>query len=216
MQTQDILCLANSHKHQARCVAGLTRDGIWIRPVSETEDGAISAESCMLDTGRPIAPLDVVRIPFAAPAPRLHQPENWIISDSAWKLVRSREIAEVHGFLESSTAATADLFGTRTDRVTWSQIQQGPPSNSLALVKAVRPTFFWSPRNPTQRRVIFSFQQTEYDLPITFDFDLPRLGEQRHNSECDWYLTVSLGEPFAAQGYDCFKLVAGALEIPQP
>ncbi len=210
----EILCLANSSKFNRRCVAGLTSDGTWIRPVSDSEDGALSEEACKVNAERLIAPLDIVRIPVIGSAPRPHQPENWIISDDPWEYVDSKYVPDIREFLESSVTNTPSLFGTKTNRVTWKQIQQEPPSSSLALVKAVRPTFQWSRDNPTQRRAIFWVQQTKYDLPITFDFDLPRQGQQRHSSESNWFLTISLGEPFAAQGNDCFKLVAGALEIP--
>ena len=49
---------------------------------------------------------------------------------------------------------------------------------------------------------------------MTFESDLPRLGEERHRSNSTWYFTISLGEPWQEQGSDCFNLVACALEAP--
>ncbi len=212
MSEIEILCLANSWKRGGRCIAGLTRDGEWIRPVSETEDGEISEENCMLDIGRPAAPLDVLRIPIKAAAPRPYQPENWAISNGTWKFLRSRKLVEVQEFLESSVSKAANLFGNKDNKVTWEQIQHNPPRSSLALVKAGRPAF---KNYPKQRRCIFTFRKQKYDLPITFDFDLPLHGENVHESESDWFLTISLGEPWDGQGNACYKLIAGALEIPK-
>ena len=43
--------------------AGLQwKDGSWIRPVSDTEDGSLTASNCILDVGRQVRPLDVVRL----------------------------------------------------------------------------------------------------------------------------------------------------------
>ena len=64
------------------------------------------------------------------------------------------------------------------------------------------------------RRARFEYGGVEYDLPMTFEFELPRLGEQAHHSNSSWYFTISLGEPWEEQGGDCFKLVACALEAP--
>ena len=106
------------------------------------------------------------------------------------------------------------LFGTTRERVTWSQIQKSELSASLALVKAVGPQFHWSPSSPTQRRASFYLGGVAYDLPITFEFDLPAQGEASHRSKSVWYFTISLGEPYLRQGNDCFKLIAGAIELP--
>ena len=106
------------------------------------------------------------------------------------------------------------LFGTTRERVTWSQIQKSELSASLALVKAVGPQFHWSPSNPTQRRASFYLGGAAYDLPITFEFELPAQGDASHRSKSAWYFTISLGEPYARQGNDCFKLIAGAIELP--
>ena len=84
---------------------------------------------------------------------------------------------------------------------------------SLALVKVMEPEFHWSPSNPAQRRASFDIGGVSYDLPITFEFGLPAQGEASHRSRSSWYLTISLGEPYARQGNDCFKLIAGAIEV---
>lgn len=214
MHEIEMLCLANSWKYGGRCVAGVQNDGSWIRPVSDTEDGSLNGNSCLMRGGRPVRVLDVVRLRVQSPDPRPHQPENWIVTDDEWVLLRSRNVHEVSEFLDSVTVQGPSLFGTTTERVTWSQIQESESNPSLALVKAQRPRFHWSQSNPTQRRASFALGGVSYDLPMTFEFELPAKGEANHRSQSSWYFTISLGEPFARQGNDCFKLIAGAIEIP--
>lgn len=210
----EMLCLANSRKPGGRCVAGLTKDGSWIRPVTATANGALSPRMCRLDVGRPIQPLDVVRLKVERHDPRPHQPENWIVADQPWKLRREAKLSEVTRFLDRMLTSEPNLFGTTTRKVAWAQIQANGPNSSLALVKAVRPRFSRSSLKPSQSRARFEYRGFTYDLPVTFDFDLPPEREPDHRSAANWYFTVSLGEPWEEQGSDCFKLIAGALEVP--
>lgn len=215
MPEVEMLCLANSWKHGHRCVAGVLLDHeSWIRPVSDTEDGSLSESACQLDTGCAARPLDIVRLGVREPRPRPHQPENWIVTDDQWTLRGSRTMPEVGTILDSVAVEGPDLFGTTSNRVAWAQIQDSELRASLALVEAVAPEFLWSPWNPTQRRAKFSLGGVSYDLPITFEFEFPAPGTRTHRSQASWYFTISLGEPFAQQGNDCFKLIAGAIEIP--
>ena len=137
-----------------------------------------------------------------------------MIADTPWELLRGRTVAEVADFLDSVATDGPELFGSTTRSVTWEQIQRSGVKRSLALVKATRPEFHWSPTSPTQRRANFELGEASYDLPITFERGLPAQGEASHHSQSSWYFTISLGEPYARQGNDCFKLIAGAIEIP--
>lgn len=213
MLHQRMLCLANSRKFNGRCVAGLLADGSWMRPVTATEDGSLAPAMCMLDIGRPVQSLDVVLVSVEYRDPRLHQPENWIVADGPWRFLRTRNLSEVRDFLDGVLTDDPELLGTRTNKVTWAELRQNPPSSSLALVKAARPVFTRNPHKRSQRRARFKHHGSTYDLPITFDIELPD-ADQDHRSASDWYFTISLGEPWEEQGSDCFKLVAGALEAP--
>ena len=209
-----MLCLANSRKPGGRCVAGLKKNGSWIRPVTNTKIGALAHDTSVLDAGRPVQPLDVVRLRVERHAPRPHQPENWIVADEPWELVREVQIADVEAFLDGVLTGKPSLFGTTTNKVTWTQIEADGTDSSLALVKAARPVFGRSLLKPAQRRATFVYRGFTYDLPITFDFELPPEGEQDHRSASNWYFTISLGEPWEEHGSNCFKLVACALEAP--
>ncbi|MYJ35634.1 MAG: hypothetical protein F4071_06815 [Acidimicrobiaceae bacterium] len=179
--------------------------------MTATEGGTLTSAMCTLDKGRPVRALDVVRVGVTQPEPRLHQPENWVITGKRWKLVETRNLDDIQDFLDGALTDEPELFGTTSNKVAWSRIQRRGTDSSLALVKAKNPTFGWNPHKPSQRRAKFVYRGFTYDLPITFEFDLPPTGEQEHRSASTWYFTISLGEPYEGS---CFKLIAGALEAP--
>jgi Dual OB-containing domain len=76
-----IVCLANSRKHQGRCVAGLewsaAKAGPWIRPVSGLPRGVLIYERfCGNANGRDPRLLDLIDIEFLVPQPHAYQVEN--------------------------------------------------------------------------------------------------------------------------------------------
>lgn len=208
MPVVDMLCLANSRKYGGRCVAGILNDGSWIRPVSDSDDGSLPESACQLDVGRAVRPLDVVELAVAAADPRPHQPENWIVADETWKLARTRDLADIADFLDRRVYGEPLLFGTLATTVVWERILDGDLDHSLALLRISRPLYRWSDRDPTQLRAEFEYRGNSYDLPLTFE-EVPPAGR----SPADWFLTISLGEPFARQRNNCYKLIAGAIEI---
>ncbi len=206
----DILCLANAWKKGGRCIAGIRMDeGSWVRPVSDTKDGELTDSQCKMDAGRQVAPLDVVRVYLKAPAPRPHQPEDWLISARQWRLQRRLDASEAKKVLKKSRELhEGGIFGTTTDRVPLSQIDSLPGGrikSSLTVVRAKAPEFRWG-KKPGQKRAVFRHAGTTYDLAMTFE-DRPPVGQ----STSKWYFTISLGEPFHGS---CYKLVAGAIEVP--
>ena len=72
IERKQMLCLAYSWKHGGRCVAGLLPDDSWIRPVTATGDGSLAPPMFMLDIGRAVRALDLVRVGVERPEPRLH------------------------------------------------------------------------------------------------------------------------------------------------
>ncbi|MCQ3815074.1 MAG: hypothetical protein KTU85_11765 [Acidimicrobiia bacterium] len=208
----EMLCIANSEKLGGRCVAGMRLDDkSLIRPVSDTKDGELNASACQLNVGRAVQPLDVVRVGLRRPEPRRHQPENWIATDKQWVLVDQLTPQTALLTLQKMSVEGPNLFGTCTDHVTWAQIQESGVQASLAIVKAVAPKFF--PRKG-KRRAAFDLRGTCYDLSIKFHIELPADGKRIHRSQASWYFTISLGEPLPEKDNACFKLIAGAIEIP--
>ncbi len=217
-----MLCMANSWKHQERCIAGLLKNGTWVRPVSTAQGGAITEDQCQLDVGRPIQPLDLVRLPIEKAAPILHQPENQLIANKPWLLLKEKkaENNKVVSLLTRSEHKKDTLFGTEDDKISWSSIERQGLAESLVLVRAVGPYFrrkrTWSGR--TQIRSGFTFAGTDYDLPVTFEAShILQEGKNFTQSSSDWWFTVSLGGAFRPYGYQekyCYMLIAGAIEIP--
>src|SRR5438874_2580415 len=93
MPVATILCLANSRKLAGRCAAGLRLDGTgWVRMVSKLHNGILNAAHLFLDNGNEAALLDVLDIGFAKPKPEIHQPENWLLDGSIWKLHARQDV----------------------------------------------------------------------------------------------------------------------------
>jgi hypothetical protein len=82
MSSVDLICLANSYKLGARCLAGLRVDGGgWVRPVSDKEDGQLRYGQYRLPDHSEPHLFDVIRVGLIDRQPQ---------SPSARKLARGR------------------------------------------------------------------------------------------------------------------------------
>src|SRR4051794_37579740 len=97
MPSEEFLVLASSKKLGGRCVAGITREGRWVRPVSGAPRGLLKAE-CAVD-GRWPELLDVVHFGYEKPLEDPAQPENVLIDGSPWELCRRLPRDEAYGRL---------------------------------------------------------------------------------------------------------------------
>jgi hypothetical protein len=72
-----IICLANSWKRRARCIAGIDlATGCWARPVTDSADGGVPDHVRKLRRGEP-ALLDILDLPLAPDGPDFgFEPEN--------------------------------------------------------------------------------------------------------------------------------------------
>ena len=226
MQNVQFLCLANSRKHSGRCVAGLRLDGLgWVRPVSTLPDGTLFANHYLLDDGAEPRLLDVVEVEVTAAQPEPHQPENWLLAQSRWRLVERLAPKDVLRRLSLAVIATPLLFGTESDRIDYSTLLERPASSSLALVlpRGIRWQIRRSLRGGRQTRCTFHLGGQYYDLSVTdpeFEGRLVELDMGVHprdvagiSSADRILLTISLGEPLDGI---CYKLVAAVLVLPGP
>lgn len=223
MPTEEILVLASSRKHGGRCVAGITRSGEWVRPVSGDARGLVKAE-CGVERRWPEV-LDVVRFGYSKKLEEPAQPENFLIDGSAWELRRRLKPTEAGETLHRFLASGPRLLGNRGRAMPEGEAAEGVEA-SLALIEprsgielALTPPE--DGQGKPRPRVTFRFASKEYELPVT---DIPverairEAGIGRHDPEDlgfdgsgTVFLTVSLGEAYEGWHY---KLAAAVLFLP--
>jgi hypothetical protein len=216
-----IICLANSRKHGNHCIAGIAAPGgAWLRPISTLPDGALPREAILVE-GREPQLLEVLDVPLAGGAARDFgfQPENHLLGDGAW-----RSEGTVSPFVALSSCEHLEyLLHGPGDRVSYSWLKALPAderrSLQLAHVWDVSFRVSATAKGSPQVRALFTYagtggRRTRYNLVVTDPAVEARIREgDRYRRHC--LLAVSLGMPYPpeAREPDCFKLVAGVVEI---
>lgn len=199
-----LVIFANSVKHHQHCVAGkdiLTKE--WVRPVGDKNGCALKDEQvkCKNIYGKyPVKPLQKINIEFLQKAPLKQQPENYIISNKIWEQNYKIEREEIESFLNNPSNLWLDGI-SKNDRVNYQLIQNNKIqiTQSLYLIKVNNLKV-----DKQDRRAIFSFNNSSYDLALTD----PVFKDFKDTELKNKYLVISLGEEF--RGY-CYKLVASIL-----
>ena len=219
------ICLANSRKLAGRCVAGLRLDrDEWVRPVSEDSEGTLLRRHYVLDDGNEAALLDIIEVNVSEHRPKPYQPENWVLENKQWKLIKRLNPREAYMLLERSLVSAPDLFGNTSDRVPLAGLQNNPVPGSLVLIKPTDVSWYIvrSITGKRQTRALFSLNRATYDLAITdpvweqrlknLDFGVHSREAVDVRSDDILLFTISLGGPFQGQ---CYKLIAGIILIPE-
>ena len=94
-----IVCLANSRKHNGRCIAGIElvdrQPAGWVRPISNRAGAEVSEDERQYSDGSDPQVLDTIEVPLLEPVPVGYQVENWILDpDRYW--VRKGRITWAH------------------------------------------------------------------------------------------------------------------------
>jgi len=223
----DLLCLANSYKHDpGRCIAGLRLDGTgWLRPVSDVGEGQLLPEHTRLPDGSQPQLLDVIRIGLAQHRPLPHQPENYLIDGSRWELLHRPAPDTAVRLLAEQLHGATDLFGDRSSAIAETRFQQTPAKESLVLVRPAKVAWRTDFNDFTQKRrarVLFRLGPScDYDLPLTDPAFVSRVKALPIGDHGDadvgipesamCLFTISLGEPL--KGW-CYKLVAAVVILP--
>jgi hypothetical protein len=212
------ICLANSFKYGGRCLAGIeivlndskytivkNDNGTpkWIRPVSRKEH----RELPMLETQN-INMLDIVEIEDIENCPNNAHSEN--VFHSSLKRTGKKISQNANNLNNLCNNLHSKIFFNKGKAVPADIFQQ--TEYSLMLIKASNCTFFNDEKN--KLRVRFSYNSTEYDLPVTdpiFISYMKAKGLDHINAENNYYFTISLGEELEGWHY---KLVAGIIVIP--
>lgn len=221
----EFICLANSRKNTEHCVAGIRTDtGAWVRPVSSERGGALDSQQCATQEG-PAKLLQIIRAELD-PQPEPSQPENWLISERRWTLVKSLDAPAALEYLRPYITKGPELFGNTDDKVMYSPTSV--MDSSLALIEPVnlRWEIKWRPWNGRpqrpQKQALFEIAGQEYNLVVTdpeLENELHGLSVGTYLAEADGYpasanryLTISLAGAFDdGSGEHCYKLVAGLI-----
>lgn len=220
-----IVCLANSRKLRERCVAGRemaskTKQGKWIRPVSERVHGEVSEEDRNYEDGSDPQLLDIIDIPVIAHQPEGCQSENWLIeSKSYWEKVGKFPIHNIYNLTDPVESLWIDGFSTipgRNDKIPIESLSEVHSSLRLIqveemIIKVFAPgKAFGNPRRRVQGH--FEHANQNYALWITD----PR-HEKKYLAKLDGdyrigacYVTISLGEEYRGA---MPKLIAAIIEI---
>ena len=208
------ICLANSLKEGGRCMAGieLNKDNIpifiegrphWIRPVCTTLHGEIPN-----DIASPFKVLNIIEFDTNESHPHGYQSENMSFNELSLHVIGNYNRNDLGAVCDDRDS----IFGNRGKAVSHESIIY--LNHSLVLVSAtkfkVTQKTYQDQPNKTQKRMLFSFHGTQYDLPITSPLFLAL-----HNTNPDVlngikqiYMSLSLGMEWKDWYY---KLVAGVI-----
>lgn len=222
--TKLIVCLANSRKHNGRCIAGVEivggRPADWVRPVSDRPGAEVSEYERQYPDGSDPRVLDLLEVPLLAPAPDAYQAENWLLDpDSYWERKGRVSWDQLAGLEDDEIPLWPDVapstYHGASDRVRASEADRF--ADSLRLIRVADLTIrVFAPSaafNNPKRRVQgdFTYLGTQYRVwvtdPVVERHYLAQADGTYEVGEC--YVTMSLGER-ADDGY-CYKLIAAVI-----
>jgi len=212
-----IICLANSYKHNGRCIAGIDETGRWVRPVSWNKKRAIDKENRIIDGVEPKV-LDVLEIPLHAHGPfEGCQPENKLLKAGQWRRtghINPEDLLEyckddsvvLHNYLDHVRASCFRMIPTYG----W---------KSLQLIRNKNVVFERDEKNKAKWRAnIINSKGVDLSLRVTDTAICERLEQGDHiNKDC--LLTVSMApgwSPDKQTPKKCYKFVAGVIELNPP
>lgn len=214
------MVLANSHKLQGRCVAGVdlaTRS--WVRPLGSLPGGALSRTECIAssnDGPLEVGPGDIVELSDGVAATSSHHPED-IVGTAPWRIVGRMNPLALEHELRDLITVEAPLLGLPSRDVPLATIDARPAHISLGLARCSAAVLYWRdrPGQGRQLRARVKLIDTEEDLALTdpmIETKMARRAEARLD-RC--LLTISLSEPYARKDGElwCSKLIAAALPL---
>ena len=206
-----VICLANSYKHQGRCIAGITVDsGEWVRPVSELDDGRIPTNDSTIPSEQ-INLLDIVDIPLTDEHGSGYEKENRLYKDENWNIVGKAEVVQILRYREQQLLYPE--FGRKVPSAYFNKIKSAQ-TLQLIEVKQLR----WE-RNQYGRCKAFILDDV-YDsgkvgFSVTDPITINKLNQgQPISHHC--LLCMSFGQPWQGENDPepmCYRLVAGVIEL---
>jgi len=218
-----IVVFANSVKHSAHCVAGKDMETKeWIRPVSDESGEALTHEQASYENKGSVwrvKPLDKMLIEFDRATPLVQQPENYLISNQAWKTQYIINRQEIQEYIDNPTDIWFDN-STYSDRVSVKSVENSSISipQSLYLISPESFTLHVvqvDQQGEIKKRVkgSFIYNGQRYDKLTITD---PKIWKEIKEKDLEYgdyeksdiYLCVSLGEEFGGYYY---KIIAAII-----
>jgi hypothetical protein len=221
-----ILCLANSYKHDHRCVAGISlATKMWVRLVGRHVPGCLTLKEVSYPGGKEAALLDVFEAELGERCGSNCHPEDVFVTEKPWRHVRRFGEPSDAQFLAGCVNREPVVLQGYCDRISASQLEKVPAKCSLGLVDP-EDLWWWIRDDAGKRRNRAVFWlgragRVRYDLAVTDPkwldiLNLLPAGIYPHSllhggKPPKTLLTVSLSEPF--EGFH-YKLVAGVVSLP--
>lgn len=221
-----ILCLANSYKHDHRCVAGIslaTKE--WVRLVGRQVPGCLTVREASYTDGKQAALLDVFEAELAERCGSSAHPEDVYVTERPWRRVQRFDGTAAASFLAEFVSKESVVLQGYSDRVPADRFEKTPAKCSLGLT---HPDDLWwwirEENGKRRNRALFRLGhlgRVRYDLAVTDPAWLKLMnqlpaGIYPHallsgGKPAKTFLTISLSEPF--EGFH-YKLVAGVVCLP--
>jgi hypothetical protein len=208
----EIVCLANSRKHNNKCVAGLNlKTGQWIRPITSAEDGAIPNYLTLIN-GKSLEILDIVNIPLnEKERGEGHESENRLIRSGEWTISGQALSSDLLKFRES------ELLHFEEDdwlqAVPYTYLQSLPRNKCRTLQLLQTDDFQVRQKELGKWRGIMPIGNSDEVLNASItDPKLCRLLDNGHQVSPNCLLVMSLSQPFPKTD-KCYRLIAGVIEL---
>jgi len=226
MGLERILCLANSYKHDNRCVAGISLDTKkWVRLVGRKVPGCLTRKEVCYSDGKEAAVLDVFEAELGEGCGTNGHPEDIYVNEKTWEFLRRFDKTSDASFLAAYACKEPVVLQGYCDRVYVRRFANAPAQSSLGLI-CPDDLWWWirEEKGKRKNRAVFRLGHVgriHFDLPVTDPAWLDKLnlmpaGIYPHalffgGTAPKTFLTMSLSEPFDGFHY---KLVAGVVPLP--
>jgi hypothetical protein len=212
----EIVCLANSRKHNSKCVAGINlKTGQWIRPITSSEDGAIPNYLTLIN-GRVLQVLDVVKIPLnETERGKGHESENRLTLSGEWTVTGQVQSSDLLKFRESELLHFEE--DSWLQAVPYKYLQSLPRNKCRSLQLVQTENLQVRQKELGKWRGIMPLGNSDEALNASItDPKLCRLLSDGHQISPNCLLTMSLSQPFQKSEDTelmCYRLIAGVIEL---
>jgi len=220
-----ILCLANSYKHDHRCMAGISLfSKRWVRLVGRTVPGCLTIDEASYADGREVRLLDVFEAEIDESCASNSHPEDVYLNAKSIEFVERYDEPRHAAKLMLHASKEQTVLDGASDRIYGKKLASYPMKHSIEMV---RPDDLWwwirDEAGKRKNRALFRVghpNRIRYDLAVTDPAWLQRLNGLKPGIYTNTFvaggeagrmlLTASLSEAF--EGFH-YKLIAGVIPL---